>query len=166
MKIPRFVMCHILAAMFSICFLGAPVLMLADRHPVLTIHSVDIFPREIYAGSEVTFKWDATEYRNCDGVVRRFLITSVNKPGMLPIVQQFEETYTTYHDAMQNTPKSFQTKFSIPRDAEPGEAIYRSKVTRWCNIFQKWFWPIQEEDINVPILILGGEVNRVGISSP
>jgi hypothetical protein len=166
MKIPRYIMCHILAALFSISVIAAPILMLADRHPAITIHSVDIFPKEIYPGSEVTFKWLATEHRNCDGIVRRFLITNVNKPGMLPIVQQFEQAPTTYHYAMQHTPQSFQTKFSIPKDAEPGQAIYRSKVTRWCNVFQQYIWPIQEEDINVSITILGPEVNRVGVSSP
>lgn len=141
-------LCHIAAAFVGLGVITPPTVILLDRRPVLKIEGVRIEPRISRPGDRVTLYWTATEYRNCAGEVRRMVVNNESK-----VIHQFEETATTYHAGMVSTPQHFSTSFFIPIGIAIGPATYRSYVTRWCNVFQQYLWPIREDPVEVPIEI-------------
>lgn len=164
--IPRHIWCHVLAASFSISLIATPVLFLTERHTIANVQTMRLEsvapsnkspgvmvqaaktrgPDNFYPGEVIKAVLDITEYRNCDGVVRRFLVTNVNKPGELSKVYHFEDSDISHQNDQLPSMKTLEMSFRIPIDAEPGTAVYHRQVTRWCNVLQKYLWPIQDKD--------------------
>jgi len=145
----REIICHMLSASVGIFIMFPLLYMLLDRGPVLEIRNPRIEPMSVERGTKMRLMWDATEYRNCDGMVQRWIVDSAGH------VFSFTNVATVYHEALQASPtRTFSRELTVPRGAAIGPALYRSRVTRWCNVAQQYLWPIRESPPDVQFHIM------------
>lgn len=146
----RRVACHIAAAAFAIAVISPVAIMLLDRRTVLEITDAKIEPSPVEVGGTAVITWTAIEWRNCEGTFRRVIVDSEN------VEHQFGAEWTVYHDAMQVTPRQFRKTFTIPTAAHAGPATYFTYIVRWCNVIQKYVWPMRETSPRIAFEITKG----------
>ena len=134
----RSVVCHFLAAAFSILVIGWPLVMLLQREEPVTVLDFKIVQPDGYIvpGQQFTIAWTVQINRKgCDGVVQRSIVSSNEIIHSYTAVESFFEDYDlgVYH---------FERKLVAPEGVVYGKGWYVAQ-TRWsCNIMQKIFWPI------------------------
>jgi len=127
--------------------ISVPFVMVLDRRAVLTIHSVSSSPEVVAPGGIIFLSWEATEHRNCSGIVYRRIVDSKGTVfNMAPVP-------TVYHDLMVLTPRRFSTSFNVPIGMATGPAKYISNTERWCNVLQEHIWPLAGPQFTVSFMV-------------
>lgn len=119
-----------------------PAAMLMDRRPaVRTVMSV--VPDVTAPGQRVEVQWSVQVLRSgtfgggCSGYVHRKIIDSSGHEFGYSSIDSIihGEVGTTGH---------YRVEWLIPTGIAGGPAVIRRNTERWCNLLQKWFWPIHE----------------------
>lgn len=129
--------CHALAAAFSAVFVAAPAVMLLDRRTPIVVEAVSLLPDPARPGDTMTMRWRAREYRACDGMVIRRFVQNADK-----IIRETISQATVYHGIADGKAHEFEIQFVIPNNFGPGRYTYAPVTIRWCNVLQKYLWPI------------------------
>lgn len=88
--------------------------------------------------------------KNCPGTVRRAVVDS--KGNIWPLQTTAADYFDNDDDPARPT-HTFAHTFRLDEAAAPGPAVYRSRAQFWCNIFQKYIWPIDGETTVVDFTI-------------
>lgn len=106
--------------------------LFGNRNPVnmIVLHVTDTAPGHT---AVVILRGEAT--RDCEGYAHRWLYDKDHNYYALP-------DEPIFHPDL-NTPVTFYHDFVVPKEITIGPAKYEVTVTRWCNIWQWAFNPIQ-----------------------
>ena len=115
--------------------------LLADRRPVITIHSNRIVSMDVVRHT-AEFEWTVTEHRACAGELRRTIYVKSSEAfsplafpyGLEPTVFRLKES--------RPQPVTFVKTIELP--SRPGSAEMFTDIHRWCNWAQRYLWPITE----------------------
>ena len=119
-----------------------PVGMLMSRSPAVETTDFHMAPSVVTSEQRFEAVWLDTPLREgCTGVVyRRFTGTKdgKNTSWVQPAV------HVVLHGAV-GIPEEFRTSWRVP-NMDPGtEGAFKKHFKRWCNRFQEWLWPMEED---------------------
>ena len=147
--ITRDLVCHVAGAVAGFCVVLPFLIMLTDRRPVLAYENQRVVPDPVMRGAKAPLAFDVIEYRACEGTFQRVIIDSAGH------VFSFDKEATSLRSVSSPPrPRTIYREFSVPRGAAVGPAIYRVHLTRWCNIVQKYVWPMRDMAHDVHFTII------------
>lgn len=130
----RRLVCHLAAALFSVCVVIPAVLVFGNRALPFEIAHVFFKPEVAHAGDTIMLHYTLIGIeKECGGAVDQSMIDAVGNvfdTGTIPVLYSSRQG-----DAVRNLirPKV------IPQEAKPGPALYRAKVSYWCNPMQRLY---------------------------
>lgn len=132
---------HAAPLLFAGLIGGFVIALLSDRFTGDSVENLRIVPSSVPAGTKANFIFTAPGQtheliKQCDGVVHRFIVDSQHT------VWALLDTSATEVAPVNHGSFDFARQFPVPTGAAPGPAVYHSRVTRWCNPIQQFFWPI------------------------
>lgn len=146
--ITRDLVCHVAGVVAGLCIVLPFMIMLTDRRPVLVYENPRVVPDPVVRGEKASLAFDVIEYRSCDGTFQRFIVDAAGH------VFSFDKEATSLRAVSSPpSPRTIHREFSVPRGAAIGPAVYRVHLTRWCNIVQKYIWPMRESASEVHFTI-------------
>lgn len=145
----RDVICHVMGAAIGLGVVFPALYMLLDRRPVLKYDNQRILPNPVMRGERAAVAYDVVEYRQCHGYFQRVVIDSSGHTF------SFDKETTTYRE-LSHPPRmrTIQREFVVPRGAAMGDATYRIYITRWCNLMQKYLWPMTDTTVDIKFTII------------
>ena len=115
--------------------------LLADRRPVITVHSARIVSVDA-ARHTAEVEWTVTEHRACAGELRRTIYVRSGN-GSSALAYSYGVEVAVFRSSIQRPqPVTFVKTIQMP--ARSGAAEMFSDVSRWCNWAQQYLWPISE----------------------
>ena len=128
--------------------IGTFVWMLLDRREVVRMEFAGFTPNILVQGEPATVTWKTKVFRtDCDGTVQRKIVDSHG----IEFTYQMNRTVFSPEHAIRD---QFTGQFIVPLGAAPGLATHITEPVRWCNVVQKYVWPIRNEryEVQVPIV--------------
>jgi hypothetical protein len=128
--------CNIIGIAIGIGLIAPIAGLLMDRREPIHLYQGRFEPEVVRSNQTVQIIWEADELRTgCDGVLERRI--TEKRSGK---IHYFAREPTVFH--FNGTRKTFSKYFTLP-ELSDGEAEYTTHGHRWCNLLQKWFWPIE-----------------------
>jgi hypothetical protein len=124
------------------------LVLLFDRGEVVRMEFAGFQPNILVAGEPASVTWKTKVLRtDCDGTVQRKIIDSHG----IEFVYQMNRTVFSPEHAIRD---QFTGQFIVPIAAAPGIATHITAPVRWCNVVQKYVWPMRNEryEVKVPII--------------
>lgn len=124
---------------------------LANRgQPFEFVHTY-IKPELVTPGGRFTIFFIVRDItKNCPGTVRRAVVDSRGNIWPLPVSGADYFDNDTDPGRLTHT---FAHTFRLDEAAAPGPAVYRARAQFWCNVFQKYIWPIDGDTTVVDFTI-------------
>jgi hypothetical protein len=122
--------------------------MLFDRGEVVRMEFAGFQPNILVQGEPASVTWKTKVFRtDCDGVVQRKIVDSHG----IEFVYQINRTVLNPQSAIKD---QFTGNFTVPLAIAPGLATHITAPVRWCNIVQKYIWPMRNEryEVKVPVV--------------
>lgn len=143
---------NIIAAFVVVIFVAPLFWMLLDREPPYSEHAGKTIPHEVKAGDQITVEWQMRVNRVCPGYIAREIVDSQNvlwNYDVQPSIRREQQFDVAGAPRLTRLRRSF----TIPEQAAPGPARYRSLSCYICNPIQQ-LWPvcIRTPDVNFTIL--------------
>jgi hypothetical protein len=135
---------------------AAPVFgMLFDRREPVHLYEGQFVPDQVLPGQSIVVVWEVDELRQgCDGVVERRILEK--KTGK---VHYFKREPTVYHlVGPAGGRQTFSRDFTLPQAITPGPAEYTTIGERWCNLLQKYIWPMEFRGPTIPFNVMENPV--------
>ena len=115
--------------------------LLADRRPVITIHSARVVSMNAERHT-AEFEWTVTEHRVCQGELRRTIFVKSSNSSS-PIAYPYGLEIAVFRSSTRREqPVTFVKTIDLP--SRPGSAEMFTDISRWCNWAQYYLWPITE----------------------
>lgn len=153
---------HVLGAMLGIVLVAPIFIAIFDRRQPIDFEKGRMHPRVVRPGQVVEVTWWATRHRKCDGEFTRRVIdasgtihTFVVELDVYPPMGRTDEE-----------PEMFTRAFQLPVGLVPGPAFYTPRGRHYCNVLQKWLWPIEFEAPWVPFTVMPPDPLPSGSESP
>lgn len=144
-------LCNVIGLALGV-LVAAPVFgLLVDRREPVRLYQGQFVPDQVTPGQTVVVVWEADEMRfGCDGVIERRILEK--KTGK---VHYFKREPTIYHMVgPEGGRQTFSKDFTLPEAITPGPAEYVTIGERWCNVLQKFLWPIPFRGPPIPFNVL------------
>lgn len=138
-------LCHAMAATVAICVITPPIILLADRRPVVAVTELHVEPPTLIPGEPAYLRWHGRTLRSeCGGIVRRQIIDGAG------IIHDFAPVEVV----MRSDDGGYYSRgFVVPMNAAPGNGFVRTRAIRWCNVLQENIWPMADPIRTVPVRI-------------
>ena len=133
--------CNRVGVSLGLLIITPIAVMLLDRRSPIVLEDGVITPDPAIPGDTVSITWTTIERRACDGEFSRRIVEG--QPSGK--IHEFARGPTVYHRLSKGTDgqrKTFTRSFTLPESVTPGVVTYTVHGTRWCNVLQKYIWPI------------------------
>lgn len=149
-------MAHVTGAIFSLCVFAPLFWMMIDREPpFIRLHGV-IIPDTVERGGNVAVRYVTTRRirRDCPGVVQQEIVDSQNT--IYSKLARDAQPARWEPDPSNPDQEIFTgNPVSVPLQAAPGLALFRSVTFRYCNWLQRALhWPIVQSGPDLYFTIL------------
>lgn len=134
--------CNRIGFLIGLLVLTPFFVLLFDRREPIELIDGRFDPDIVVAGQSVNVVWRAIEHKKCEGELERRITDAANK------ITVYAREPTIYYlaepipGAPLDSPRTFVKPFTISAGISEGEATYQTTGFRWCNIVQKYLWPI------------------------
>lgn len=142
--------CNLTGVVLGVLIVAPIGIALFDRREPIDFEKGRMLPRNVRPGEVVEVTWYATRKRNCEGEFSRRVIDAAGKINDF-IVELPIYPPTGRHDG---NPETFTRVFQLPAGMVPGPAYYTPRGVHWCNVIQKWLWPIAFDAPWIPFNVL------------
>lgn len=144
-------LCNYIGLALGLAVATPVFIMLFDRREPVHLYGGTFIPDQVLPGQSVVIVWEADELRQgCDGVLERRILEK--KTGK---VHYFKREPTVYHlVGPAGGRQTFSKDFTLPEAITAGPAEYTSIGERWCNLLQKYLWPIPFHGPIIPFNVI------------
>lgn len=137
--------CHMVAAAVSILVITPITFMVADRRDPVVLQQDESYltPTTIGTTQKFLVTYKVKEYRACDGEIAIRITDSTGR------IFPYAVEPTVYRRTVNRDANTFVKERTAPAGMAPGPATYHVQPWRWCNVFQKYVWPIKSQDVTL-----------------
>jgi len=147
-----FTRCQWICLIAMILIIGIPICMLLDRRAPIELTHGEIIPHQVRNGGKAKVVWTAIERRACDGEYTRIVVSALDGARQHHVFGVKEQT--VYQNTMEPGRRKFSRDVDFPTGMAAGPALYTTSGVRWCNVFQKYLWPIPFKGLEIPFEVL------------
>jgi len=134
--------CHI-APVLVAAAIGLVGIELLDRGVITVMTNYHIVPPVVYPGQRAALRYTLQDFRfGCGGSVKRWIVDS---EGVVHYLTNDVPSRPSDFQAGIMGMREVSKEVPIPFGSSAGRAIFHAQVTRWCNIFQEYLWPMVSE---------------------
>jgi hypothetical protein len=129
---------YLIGSLAGVVVFAIPLHMLiVQRTPVVETINFHMEPSTVRVGQKTEAVWtDKVLRAGCGGIIYRQFISGEE-------LWVFPPTSVVHHDDV-GAVQTFHTQWVTPR-MPAGRAVFHKNYYRWCNVFQRWLWPMYEE---------------------
>lgn len=135
----RATLCHFAPILVGIVLGYVLITATGPRAHVREVEKIWIVPHEVRQGAPFEVHVQVTDIRRCDGVVNVVLLDSKGVTYTLGSLPVFASNIAPLGEAFE-----FVRTFTLPPNISPGITTYFADRHLWCNVFQKYIWPLND----------------------